>query len=174
MRHAETIRLTGKAVTAAVAAALLAMASGAGAETLTRISTSINEPDTDIEIHYTSDTPASDVIHAPVEPGAEGGITVTAKSLTITDDGTSDYLYQTYSGIATNSAYPGSDITLNIAGDLSVTVPRVAIKTSYGSSVTATIGGDLTLTTSGGNGSTIQATDTGEHGSDDATAGSNV
>ena len=86
MRHAETIRLTGKAVTAAVAAALLAMASGAGAETLTRISTSINEPDTDIEIHYTSDTPASDVIHAPVEPGAEGGITVTAKSLTITDD----------------------------------------------------------------------------------------
>lgn len=119
MRHAETIRLTGKAVTAAVAAALLAMASGAGAETLTRISTSINEPDTDIEIHYTSDTPASDVIHAPVEPGAEGGITVTAKSLTITDDGTSDYLYQTYSGIATNSAYPGSDITLNIAGDLS-------------------------------------------------------
>ena len=174
MRHAETIRLTGKAVTAAVAAALLAMASGAGAETLTRISTSINEPDTDIEIHYTSDTPASDVIHAPVEPGAEGGITVTAKSLTITDDGTSDYLYQTYSGIATNSAYPGSDITLNIAGDLSVTVPRVAIKTSYGSSVTATIGGDLTLTTSDGNGSTIQATDTGEHGSDDATAGSNV
>ena len=156
MRHAETIRLTGKAVTAAVAAALLAMASGAGAETLTRISTSINEPDTDIEIHYTSDTPASDVIHAPVEPGAEGGITVTAKSLTITDDGTSDYLYQTYSGIATNSAYPGSDITLNIAGDLSVTVPRVAIKTSYGSSVTATIGGDLTLTTSDGNGTRIR------------------
>ena len=31
MRHAENLRLTGKAVTAAVAAALLAMASGAGA-----------------------------------------------------------------------------------------------------------------------------------------------
>jgi len=174
MRHAETIRLTGKTVTAAVAAALLAMASGAGAETLTRISTSIDEPNTDIEIHYSSDTADSDVIHAPVEPGAAGGITVTAKSLTITDDGSSDNINQTYAGISTNSAYPGSDITLNIAEDLTVTVPRYAIQTSDGSSVTATIGGDLTLTTATGLGSTISATDSGYSGSDDTAAGSNV
>lgn len=172
MRHAENLRLTGKAVTAAVAAALLAMASGAGAETLTRISTSINEPDTDIEIHYSSATADSDVIYAPVEPGAEGGITVTANSLTITNDGSSDNINRTYGGIATNSNYSGSDITLNIADDLSVTAPRFAIKTSDGSSVTATIGGDLTLTISHGN--TINVTDNGQSESADAATGSNV
>jgi outer membrane autotransporter protein len=172
MRHTETVRLTGKAVTAAVAAALLAMASAAGADTLTpsRISSTLDNSAADVTVTYTDDTADADIIYAPVEPGSADALTVNVNSLTVVNqttagtvqiqtgtetvsDGqggtTEQPVYTTYDknggGIATNPAFPGTNITLNTAKDLSVTARTTAIEATGGSSITGTIGGNFTV-----------------------------
>ncbi|MBM6983059.1 MAG: hypothetical protein I3J00_04110 [Mesosutterella multiformis] len=94
MRHTETHNLTGKAVAAAVAAALFTMGSPAEAAAVTypQISESITSPDTDAIVTYTDETDPAIVKTAPVVPGSDtdaaAGITLTLKSLTVTNQTT--------------------------------------------------------------------------------------
>ena len=108
MRHTETVRLTGKAVTAAVAAALLAMASAAGADTLTpsRISSTLDNSAADVTVTYTDDTADADIIYAPVEPGSADALTVNVNSLTVVNQTTAGTV-QIQTGTETVSGHIG-------------------------------------------------------------------
>lgn len=140
MRHTETVRLTGKSVTIAVAAALFAMAGSANAATdYSRITTSIDDPTIDAAVTYediTSDidartTPANlDFQYVPVQPAENTPMTLNLNSLTVDN--------QTTEGSVTV-------ITLTTAKDLSVTARTTAIEASGGSSITGTIGGNFTV-----------------------------
>ena len=174
MRHTETVRLTGKSVTIAVAAALFAMAGSANAATdYSRITTSIDDPTIDAAVTYediTSDidartTPANlDFQYVPVQPAENTPMTLNLNSLTVdnqTTEGSVTVITQkvipgdpvTYEDVRTQytkngggiATNTGSGITLTTAKDLSVTARTTAIEASGGSSITGTIGGNFTV-----------------------------
>ena len=152
MKHTETIRQTGKTA-AAVAAALFAM-SASNAETPARISSTLTEPTADISVLYTdTGTSASDIIHAPVEPGNADGITVTVNSLTVENQTTAGTVPgsgdRNGSGIASTAAFPGSSITLAVTKDITVHARTDAVLASGGSSVTGNVGGNLSIQSAG-------------------------
>ena len=152
IKHTETIRQTGKTA-AAVAAALFAM-SASNAETPARISSTLTEPTADISVLYTdTGTSASDIIHAPVEPGNADGITVTVNSLTVENQTTAGTVPgsgdRNGSGIASTAAFPGSSITLAVTKDITVHARTDAVLASGGSSVTGNVGGNLSIQSAG-------------------------
>ena len=190
MRHTETVRLSGKAVTAAVAAALLAMASAANSAPLTppRISSTLDNSAADVTVTYTDNTANTDIIYAPVEPGSADALTVNVNSLTVVNlttagtvqiqtgtkdvtgsDGTvtQEPVYTTYDknggGIATNPAFPGTSITLPTAKALSVTARTAAISAGNRSGITGSIGGDLILKSTGGEAISVTEATAGEN-----------
>ena len=167
MRHTETHNLTGKAVAAAVAAALFTMGSPAEAAAVTypQISESITSPDTDAIVTYTDETDPAIVKTAPVVPGSDtdaaAGITLTLKSLTVTNQTTGNDTVRCGLGISAVSGLEGTGekmstttggVHLAVSGDVTVTSRANAIETADNNNVDGTIGGNLTLESTEGDG----------------------
>ena len=167
MRHTETHNLTGKAVAAAVAAALFTMGSPAEAAAVTypQISESITSPDTDAIVTYTDETDPAIVKTAPVVPGSDtdaaAGITLTLKSLTVTNQTTGNDTVRCGLGISAVSGLEGTGekmstttggVHLAVSGDVTVISRANAIETADNNNVDGTIGGNLTLESTEGDG----------------------